>query len=305
MNSTQGLLEKIKQAKKSINTASTTEKNKALSLMADYLEAATDAILIANAEDMTAARGHISEVMLDRLYLDANRIKDMATGIRQVIALPDPVGDILEVSHLENGLEITKKRVALGVIGIIYESRPNVTSDAAALAIKSGNAVILRSGKEAHKTAAAIVSALKAALRQTAISDDCLQLVSDTSRESAQILMKAKGYLDLLIPRGGAGLIQAVVENATVPVIETGTGLVHIYVDKDADQEMALEIINNAKTSRPSVCNAMEVCLVHKEIASQFLSTLEERLVTVRKARGVVPVQLRLNETARSFISGK
>ena len=305
MNSTQGLLEKIKQAKKSINTASTTEKNKALSLMADYLEAATDAILMANAEDMTAARGHISDVMLDRLYLDANRIKDMATGIRQVIALPDPVGDILEVSHLENGLEITKKRVALGVIGIIYESRPNVTSDAAALAIKSGNAVILRSGKEAHKTAAAIVSALKAALRQTAISDDCLQLVSDTSRESAQILMKAKGYLDLLIPRGGAGLIQAVVENATVPVIETGTGIVHIYVDKDADQEMALEIINNAKTSRPSVCNAMEVCLVHKEIAFQFLPTLEERLVTVRKARGVVPVQLRLDETARSFISGE
>ena len=229
----------------------------------------------------------------------------MATGIRQVIALPDPVGDILEVSHLENGLEITKKRVAIGVIGIIYESRPNVTSDAAALAIKSGNAVILRSGKEAHKTAAAIVSALKAALRQTAISDDCLQLVSDTSRESAQILMKAKGYLDLLIPRGGAGLIQAVVENATVPVIETGTGIVHVYVDKDADQEMALEIIDNAKTSRPSVCNAMEVCLVHKEIASQFLSTLEERLVTVRKARGVVPVQLRLDETARSFISGE
>ena len=229
----------------------------------------------------------------------------MATGIRQVIALPDPVGDILEVSHLENGLEITKKRVALGVIGIIYESRPNVTSDAAALAIKSGNAVILRSGKEAHKTAAAIVSALKAALRQTAISDDCLQLVSDTSRESAQILMKAKGYLDLLIPRGGAGLIQAVVENATVPVIETGTGIVHIYVDKDANQEMALDIIDNAKTSRPSVCNAMEVCLVHKEIASQFLPTLEERLVTVRKARGVVPVQLRLDETAHSFISGE
>ena len=287
MNSTQGLLEKIKQAKKSINTASTAEKNKTLSLMADYLEAATDPILTANAEDMTAAKDHVSDVMLDRLYLDANRIKDMATGIRQVIALPDPVGDILEVSHLENGLEITKKRVALGVIGIIYESRPNVTSDAAALAIKSGNAVILRSGKEAHKTAATIVSALKAALRQTAISDDCLQLVSDTSRESAQILMKAKGYLDLLIPRGGAGLIQAVVENATVPVIETGTGIVHVYVDKDADQEMALEIIDNAKTSRPSVCNAMEVCLVHKEIASQFLPTLEERLVTVRKARGV------------------
>ena len=227
MGSTQGLLEKIKQAKKSINTASTAEKNKALSLMADYLEASTDAILTANAEDMTAAKGHISDVMLDRLYLDVNRIKDMATGIRQVIALPDPVGDILEVSHLENGLEIIKKRVALGVIGIIYESRPNVTSDAAALAIKSGNAVVLRSG------------------------------------------------------------------------------IVHVYVDKDADQEMALEIIDNAKTSRPSVCNAMEVCLVHKEIASQFLSTLEERLVTVRKARGVVPVQLRLDETARSFISGE
>ena len=305
MVSTQEQFEQVQAVKKSINTASEVVKNQALLAMADNLVAATEEILAANAIDMEAAKGKISDVMLDRLYLDAGRIEAMATGIREVVALPDPIGEVLETSQLENGLVITKKRVAMGVIGIIYESRPNVTSDAAALAIKSGNAVILRSGKEAHKTAAAIVSALKAALRQTAISDDCLQLVSDTSRESAQILMKAKGYLDLLIPRGGAGLIQAVVENATVPVIETGTGIVHIYVDKDADQEMALEIINNAKTSRPSVCNAMEVCLVHKEIASQFLSTLEERLVTVRKARGVVPVQLRLNETARSFISGE
>ena len=305
MVSTQEQFEQVQAVKKSINTASEAVKNHALLAMADHLLAATEEILAANALDMEAAKGKISDVMLDRLYLDVGRIEAMATGIREVVALPDPIGEVLETSQLENGLVITKKRVAMGVIGIIYESRPNVTSDAAALAIKSGNAVVLRSGKEAHKTATAIVSALKAALRQTAISDDCLQLVSNTSRESAQILMKAKGYLDLLIPRGGAGLIQAVVENATVPVIETGTGIVHIYVDKDANQEMALDIIDNAKTSRPSVCNAMEVCLVHKEIASQFLPTLEERLVTVRKARGVVPVQLRLDETAHSFISGE
>lgn len=305
MNSTQLLLEKIKQSKKSINTASSTEKNQALLLMADFLEAATESILVANLKDMEKAKGVISDVMLDRLYLDADRIKEMAKGIRQVVNLPDPVGEILNTVHLENGLTISKKRVALGVVGIIYESRPNVTSDAVALTIKSGNAVILRSGKEAYQTAAAIVTALKAALEQTTISSDSIQLVSDTSRESAYTLMKAKGYLDLLIPRGGAGLIQSVVENATVPVIETGTGIVHVYVDKEANQEMALDIIDNAKTSRPSVCNAMEVCLVHREIADSFLPSLFQRLVVEREKNDLPPVQFRLDQTAATFISGE
>lgn len=265
MVSTQEQFEQVQAVKKSINTASEVVKNQALLTMADHLLAATEEILAANALDMEAAKGKISDVMLDRLYLDAGRIETMATGIREVVALPDPIGEVLETNHLENGLVITKKRVAMGVIGIIYESRPNVTSDAAALALKSGNAVVLRSGKDAYQTAHAIVTALKKGLETTTIHPDVIQLVEDTSRESSYAMMKAKGYLDLLIPRGGAGLINAVVENAIVPVIETGTGIVHIYVDKDADEDKALSIINNAKTSRPSVCNAMEVLLVHED----------------------------------------
>ena len=268
-----------KQAKKSINTATSDEKNKALRAMADALVDATADILAANQLDMEAAQGRISEVMLDRLLLTEERIQAMADGILQVAALPDPVGELLEERTLENGLVIQKKRVAMGVIGIIYESRPNVTSDAAALALKSGSAVILRSGKDAYQTAHAIVSALKTGLQATAIDPAVLQLVEDTSRESSLVMMKAKGDLDLLIPRGGAGLIQAVVEQAIVPVIETGTGIVHVYVDQAADLDKALSIIQNAKTSRPSVCNAMEVLLVHEAIAGDFLPPVKKVLV--------------------------
>ncbi len=270
MTSTQAIFEKVQKVKKTINTATTAEKNHALEEMASQLCLSRADILAANELDMTAAKGRISDVMLDRLYLDEERIAAMEEGIRQLIDLEDPVGQVLERTELDNGLVISKKRVAMGVIGIIYESRPNVTSDAAALALKSGSAVVLRSGKDAYQTALAIVTALKEGLAQTEISPDCIQLVTDTSRASAQAMMKAKNYLDLLIPRGGAGLIQAVVENATVPVIETGTGIVHVYVDKDADQAKALAIVENAKTSRPSVCNAMEVLLVHEEIAAAF-----------------------------------
>ena len=304
MTSTQAIFEKVQKVKKTINTATTAEKNHALEEMAKQLWLSRADVLAANELDMTVAKGKISDVMLDRLYLDENRIAAMAEGIRQLIDLEDPVGQVLERTELDNGLVISKKRVAMGIIGIIYESRPNVTSDAAALALKSGSAVVLRSGKDAYQTALAIVTALKKGLAQTAISPDCIQLVSDTSRASAQAMMKAKGYLDLLIPRGGAGLIQAVVENATVPVIETGTGIVHIYVDKDADQAKALAIIENAKTSRPSVCNAMEVLLVHQEIAAAFLPRLQKMLVTDREKAQENPVELRLDEKAAQYISG-
>ena len=304
MTSTQAIFEKVQKVKKTINTATTAEKNHALEEMAKQLWLSRADVLAANELDMTVAKGKISDVMLDRLYLDENRIAAMAEGIRQLIGLEDPVGEVLERTELDNGLVISKKRVAMGIIGIIYESRPNVTSDAAALALKSGSAVVLRSGKDAYQTALAIVTALKKGLAQTAISPDCIQLVSDTSRASAQAMMKAKGYLDLLIPRGGAGLIQAVVENATVPVIETGTGIVHIYVDKDADQAKALAIIENAKTSRPSVCNAMEVLLVHQEIAAAFLPRLQKMLVTDCEKAQENPVELRLDEKAAQYISG-
>lgn len=304
MVSTQEQFKQVQAVKKSINTASGEVKNLALLAMADHLLAATEEILAANAQDMETAKGKISDVMLDRLYLDAGRIETMATGIREVVALPDPIGEILETNHLENGLVIIKKRVAMGVIGIIYESRPNVTSDAAALAIKSGNAVVLRSGKDAYQTAYAIVTALKKGLEETGIHPDVIQLVEDTSRESSYAMMKAKGYLDLLIPRGGAGLINAVVENAIVPVIETGTGIVHVYVDKGADEDKALSIVNNAKTSRPSVCNAMEVLLVHENIAATFLPRLEQVLVKERKESGLEPILFRLDEKASQFITG-
>lgn len=300
METTQEQLSLAKSAKKSINTASTALKNQALEAMASQLLKATGAILAANQIDMEAARGKISEVMLDRLFLDQERIAGMAQGIRALIDLPDPIGEVLDTEVLENGLEIQKVRVAMGVIGIIYESRPNVTSDAAALAIKSGNAVVLRTGKDAFHSAQAIVTALKAGLEEAGLNPDLLQLIQDTSRASSLAMMKAKGYLDLLIPRGGAGLIQAVVENAIVPVIETGTGIVHVYVDKEADFQKALAIIENAKTSRPSVCNAMEVLLVDQAIASDFLPLVKERLVDERERS----VELRLDEDAQAIISG-
>ena len=301
MGTTQEQLALARLAKKSINTASTSLKNQALEAMASQLLKATDAILAANQIDMEAARGKISEVMLDRLFLDQERIEGMAQGIRALIDLPDPIGEVLDTEVLGNGLEIQKVRVAMGVIGIIYESRPNVTSDAAALAIKSGNVVVLRTGKDAFHSAQAIVTALKAGLGEAGLNPDLLQLIQDTSRASSLAMMKAKGYLDLLIPRGGAGLIQAVVENAIVPVIETGTGIVHVYVDKEADFQKALAIIENAKTSRPSVCNAMEVLLVDRAIASDFLPLVKVRLVDERERS----VELRLDEDAQAIISGK
>ena len=300
MGTTQEQLALARSAKKSINTANTALKNQALDAMASQLLKATDAILVANQIDMEAARGKISEVMLDRLFLDQERIAGMAQGIRALIDLPDPIGEVLDTEVLGNGLEIQKVRVAMGVIGIIYDSRPNVTSDAAALAIKSGNAVVLRTGKDAFHSAQAIVTALKAGLEEAGLHPDLLQLIQDTSRASSLAMMKAKGYLDLLIPRGGAGLIQAVVENAIVPVIETGTGIVHVYVDKEADFQKALAIIENAKTSRPSVCNAMEVLLVDQAIASDFLPLVKERLVDARERS----VELRLDEQAQAIISG-
>ena len=300
MGTTQEQLALARSAKKSINTASTALKNQALEAMASQLLKATEAILVANQIDMEAACGKISEVMLDRLFLDQERIVGMAQGIRALIDLPDPIGEVLDTEVLENCLEIQKVRVAMGVIGIIYESRPNVTSDAAALAIKSGNAVVLRTGKDAFHSAQAIVTALKAGLEEAGLNPDLLQLIQDTSRASSLAMMKAKGYLDLLIPRGGAGLIQAVVENAIVPVIETGTGIVHVYVDKEADFQKALAIIENAKTSRPSVCNAMEVLLVDQAIASDFLPLVKERLVEARERS----VELRLDEQAQAIISG-
>ncbi|MFM0790275.1 glutamate-5-semialdehyde dehydrogenase [Streptococcus suis] len=297
MTTTQALLDSLLVHKASINLATTEQKNQALSAMADQLVAQTEAILAGNATDMENAQGKISQVMQDRLLLTADRIEAMADGIRALIGLPDPVGLILEESTRADGLNICKKSIPFGLVGMIYESRPNVTSDAAALAIKSGNAVILRGGKEAFHSAQAIVTALKAGLEQVGLSPKVIELVQDTSRASATELMTAKGKIDLLVPRGGAGLIQAVVENATVPVIETGTGICHVYVDKDADLDKALRIVVNAKTSRPSVCNAAEVLLVHEEIASQFLPRLEETLSGQVELRADSQAQALLNQS--------
>ncbi|HEL1617702.1 TPA: glutamate-5-semialdehyde dehydrogenase [Streptococcus suis] len=295
MTTTQALLDSLLTHKASINLATTEQKNQALSAMADQLVAQTEVILAGNAIDMENAQGKISQVMQDRLLLTAERIEAMADGIRALIGLPDPVGLVLEEFTRADGLNIRKKSIPFGLVGMIYESRPNVTSDAAALAIKSGNAVILRGGKEAFHSAQAIVTALKAGLEEAGLSPKVIELVQDTSRASATELMTAKGKIDLLVPRGGAGLIQAVVENATVPVIETGTGICHVYVDKDADLNKALRIVVNAKTSRPSVCNAAEVLLVHEAIASQFLPRLEEALAG--------QVELRADSQAQAFLN--
>ncbi len=284
--------------------ADSTLKNQALLSMADSLVLNTDNILKANSQDMENARGSVSTVMLDRLMLDQKRIEAMAEGIRQVAALPDPVGKILDTHDRGDGLVISKVAVPVGVVAIIYESRPNVTSDAAALAIKSSNACILRCGKEAHASARAIADALSDGLERTGLPRELVQLVDDTTRESANELMRGNGYIDLLIPRGGAGLIRACVENATVPCIETGTGICHIYVDKTADIDMALDIIENAKTSRPSVCNAAEVCLVHGDIAQKFLPLLEKRLCKDRRDSGKPEVELRADREAYALLEG-
>lgn len=297
MTTTQALLDSLLAHKASINLATTEQKNQALSAMADQLVAQTEAILAGNAIDMENAQGKISQVMQDRLLLTAERIEAMADGIRALIGLPDPVGLTLEESTRADGLKICKKSIPFGLVGMIYESRPNVTSDAAALAIKSGNAVILRGGKESFHSAQAIVTALKAGLEEVGLSPKVIELVQDTSRTSATELMTAKGKIDLLVPRGGAGLIQAVVENATVPVIETGTGICHVYVDKDADLDKALQIVVNAKTSRPSVCNSAEVLLVHEEIVSQFLPRLEEALSGQVELRADQKAQALLNQS--------
>ena len=298
------LLKVTKAVWGSIRDASPEEKNRILLAMADALQQETDSILAANEQDMDKARGGISEVMLDRLSLDPARIDGMADGIRATVKLPDHTGRIISETVHANGMHICKKQVPLGLVAIIYESRPNVTSDAAALAIKSGNVCMLRSGKEAFNSCHAIVRALKKGIAAAGGNPDIVNIVEDTSRSSAEDIMQASGLVDLLIPRGGAGLIRACVQNATVPCIETGTGICHVYVDEFADLDKAVNIIVNAKTSRPSVCNAEEVCLVHKAVAAKFLPMLKRALVDDRRAAGLVPVELRLDPAAARIIDG-
>ena len=298
------LLERTKAAWGSIRSASAEEKDRLLLAMAESLEANSEDILRENAKDMEAAKGTISDVMLDRLALTESRIHAMAEGIREAAALPDHVGRALAQFKRPNGMTITKRQVPLGLVAIIYESRPNVTADAAALCIKSGNVCMLRSGKEAYRSSHAIVTALKAGSESVGGDPDIVNIVEDTTHASAQVLMTADGLVDLLIPRGGKGLIRACVENASVPCIETGTGICHVYVDRDADLNMAVKIIENAKTSRPSVCNAEEVCLVHCDIAKEFLPKLKAALVDKRREAGLVPVELRLDEAAAEIIPG-
>ena len=295
------MLTRAKAAKTAIAALTTEQKNAALAAMADALIANQEAILAANKLDLDNAPSTISPVMIDRLALSPARIQGMAQGIRDVVNLPDPIGKVLKSHTRADGLLIEKTAVPMGVIAIIYESRPNVTSDAAALALKSGNVCVLRGGKEAFRSANAIVEALKQGLRSVGITEDAVNLVQDTSRDSATALMTANGYIDLLIPRGGAGLINACLKNATVPCIATGTGICHVYVEKSADLSMAVNIIENAKCSRPSVCNACEVLLVDKAIASTFLPLVYDRMVTRREN----PVELRLDEYAQKIIPGK
>ena len=298
------LLKVTKAVWGSIRDASPEEKNRILLAMADALQQETDSILAANEQDMDKARGGISEVMHDRLRLDPARIDGMADGIRATVKLPDHTGRIISETVHANGMHICKKQVPLGLVAIIYESRPNVTSDAAALAIKSGNVCMLRSGKEAFNSCHAIVKALKKGIAAAGGNPNIVNIVEDTSRSSAEDIMQASGLVDLLIPRGGAGLIRACVQNATVPCIETGTGICHVYVDEFADLDKAVNIIVNAKTSRPSVCNAEEVCLVHKAVAAKFLPMLKRALVDDRRAAGLAPVELRLDPAAARIIDG-
>jgi glutamate-5-semialdehyde dehydrogenase len=298
------ILKQARAAWPALQAADTDRKNAALNAMADAILDNAGDILAANQLDVDAARESISAVMLDRLRLTGDRVRAMADGIREVAALPDPVGAVIARVQRPNGLVIERTRVAMGVIAIIYESRPNVTSDAAALALKAGSACVLRGGKEAFNSANAIVAALQQGLESVGLPAALVQLVQDTTRQSAADLMKAVGLVDLLIPRGGAGLISAVTKEAKVPCIQTGTGICHVYVDRDADQAMALDIIDNAKTSRPSVCNAEEVLLVHRSIAAEFLPKLKERLVDARAAKGLTPVELRLDPEAAAVIPG-
>ena len=300
MTSTQELLKKAKAAVKHVRGIDSEKIDTALGYMADALIENEDKILDANKVDIELAKDRISPVMIDRLALNTTRIEGMAKGIREIAALPSPLGKILKRTERPNGLIIERVSVAMGVIAIIYESRPNVTSDAAALAIKSGSVCLLRAGKEAYNSARAIVDALCEGLKKADITEDAILLVSDTTRQSATEIMKANGYVDLLIPRGGAGLINSCVENATVPCLQTGTGICHVYVDKTADLDMAISIIENAKTSRPSVCNAAEVCLVHEDIKDSFLPMLKDRLTK----RDSNPVELITDERAYAVIGG-
>ena len=298
------ILKKTRAARSSLAALDETAKNRILLAMAEALMAAEDDILAENDADMTAARGHINDVMLDRLRLDHDRLAGMAEGVRAIAALPDHTGRVLSEVRRPNGLVVRKVQVPLGLVSIIYESRPNVTSDAAALAVKSGNVCVLRSGKEAHRSACAIVKALKSGIAQGGGDPEILNIVDDITHQSATDIMTAKGLVDLLIPRGGAGLIRACVEGASVPCIETGTGICHVYVDRAADLDKALAIVENAKTSRPSVCNAEEVLLVHSAVAAEFLPRLKKRLVDDRAAAGKTPVELRLDERAAAIIPG-
>lgn len=299
---TSEILSAVKKASIQITTADTETKNNALNLMANSLIEAHDSILKANRSDIEAAKGNVSDVMIDRLMLSEERIEAMAKGIREVALLPDPTGKTLGSQKRNDGLLIEKVSCPMGVIAIIYESRPNVTSDAAALAIKSGNACVLRCGKEAHASAAAITEAMQNGLEKAGISRNTVMLIEDTSRQSANEMMTANGYIDLLIPRGGKGLIKSCIDNATVPCIETGTGICHIYVDRDADLNTAVNIINNAKTSRPSVCNAAEVFVIHKDVSKEFLPMLEKAIVFDRKEAGNIPVELKADKAALSYL---
>lgn len=301
---TADILKAAKSAKESAWKLTSEQKNKALYAIADALTSGADKILSANAEDVNAASGVISDVMLDRLSLSASRIEGMAKGVRDVAALDDPCGRILDEHIRDDGLKITKVSVPFGVIAVIYESRPNVTSDAAALSLKSGNVCVLRSGKEAYRTSKVIVDIMRGAIEGIGLDPSLINIIDDTSRESAAEIMKAVGFVDLLIPRGGAGLINACLKNADVPCLQTGTGICHIYIDSDADLKKAVKIVDNAKTSRPSVCNAAEVCIVNSAVADEFLPLIKKKFTDDRIAAGLVPVQMILDDRASKIISG-
>ena len=303
MATTLEIMQRAKIASKAIALLNETRKNEILSIMADALEDSTSDILSANALDVECSKGVLSDVMIDRLILTSDRIKSMAKGIRDVINLADPVGRIISSKVLPNGLKLEKVGVPLGVVAIIYESRPNVTSDAAALCFKSGNACILKCGKEAHLTSMSIIKSIRTSLEPFGL-EDAVNILEDNTREAATELMHAVDYIDVLIPRGGAGLIRSCVENAKVPCIKTGTGICHVYVDKNADFSKALNIIENAKTQRPSVCNAAEVCLVHRDIAEDFLPLLAKHLQSDRLDIGKQAVEFRADEQAMKYISG-
>ncbi len=302
---TYDILKNAKKAAPSLALLDTKTKNAALSKMSEAIIMSTEEILYENSLDIEAAKDSISSVMLDRLKLTEERIKAMAKGINEVIMLDDPVFSVAEEKTRPNGLLIKKVHVPMGVVAIIYESRPNVTSDGAALCLKSGNVAVLRGGKEAYRTSKAIVNAMRGALSAMGLDPDYINIIDDTTRKSANELMTAVGVVDLLIPRGGAGLIRACVENAKVPCIQTGTGICHLYIHEKADFKMALDILENGKTSRPSVCNALEVCLVDKKIAKEFLPLLKKRLVDERIEKGKEAVELRLDEISGGVIEGK